>query len=51
MKTYEVKWLEFTKSGGQTGKRKEFKTAEARSKFVDKLVEKDNFYQILAYSD
>ena len=46
----EVSWLEFTKSGEVKTKRKAFKTEAAMQKFINKLVEKDNFYRILARS-
>lgn len=45
---FEVAWQEFNKSGRLVTKRKSFKTAEAMEKFIEKLFEKDNFYNILA---
>ena len=44
----EISWQEFNKSERLVTKRKTFKTAEAMQKFIEKLVEKDNFYTILA---
>jgi hypothetical protein len=49
--TYEIEWYEFNKKDQVVGKRKEFKTITARNKFIDKLVEKDNFYKMGAYSN
>lgn len=48
---YEVAWQEITKTGSIVSKRKSFKTAEAREKFIDRLAEKDSFYRVLAISD
>lgn len=42
----EVAWQEFTKSGKLTTKRKSVKT-ESVEKFIEKLFEKDSFYQII----
>ena len=44
----EISWQEFNKSDRVVTKRKSFKTEEAMKKFIEKLVEKDNFYTILA---
>lgn len=44
----EIVWQEFNKNDRIVTKRKEFKTEEAMKKFIEKLVEKDNFYTILA---
>lgn len=46
--TNEVVWMEFTKSGKLTQKRRGFKTAEAMERFIQKLFDKDSFYKILA---
>lgn len=46
---FEVAWQEFNKADRLVTKRKAFKTEEAREKFINKLVEKDNFHTILAY--
>lgn len=45
---YEVAWQEFNKSGRLTTKRKTFKTETAMNRFIEKVAEKDSFYQILA---
>ena len=44
----EIVWQEFNKSGRIVTKRKSFKTEEAMQKFIEKVIEKDNFYTILA---
>lgn len=44
---YEVAWQEINKQDRIVTKRKEFKTAEAMQRFIEKLFEKDNFYCIL----
>lgn len=46
---FEVAWQEFNKADRLVTKRKAFKTEAAREKFINKLVEKDNFHMILAY--
>ena len=48
---YEICWQEFKKNGEIVTKRKAFKTEQARTRFVEKLVDKNSFYQILAYTD
>ncbi len=48
---FEVAWEEFNKADRLVSKRKSFKTPEARDSFIDKLVEKDNFYRILGYQN
>ncbi len=49
MNKYGIRWMEFNKKDQAVTKEKFFKTEAARKKFADKLVEKDNFWQILAY--
>lgn len=44
----EIAWTEFNKSGNLVTKRKTFKTEALMKKFIEKLMEKDGFYQILA---
>ena len=44
----EITWQEFNKSDRLVTKRKSFKTSKELEKFINKLVEKDNFYTILA---
>lgn len=44
----ELMWQEFNKSDRLVTKRKTFKTDEAMQKFIEKVVEKENFYTILA---
>ena len=47
----EVAWQEFNSNDRIVSKRKEFKDKDARDKFINKLVEKDNFYTILGTRD
>jgi len=49
MNKYGVRWMEFNKKDQAVTKEKFFKTETARERFVRKLQEKDNFWQILAY--
>ena len=44
----EIVWQEFNKSDRIVTKRKSFKTEEAMQKYIEKVIEKDNFYTILA---
>ena len=44
----ELAWQEISKSEKIVTKRKTFKDEEAMQKYIEKLVEKDNFYMILA---
>lgn len=44
----EIVWQEIKKSGEIVTKRRAFKTETSAEKFIDKLVDKDNFYNILA---
>ena len=46
---FEIMWQEISKTGKITTKRKSFNTEAARDKFIDKLTEKDSFYQIIGY--
>lgn len=46
-----LRWTEFGRDDRIVTKEKLFKTEEARLKYISKLEEKDNFYEILAYSD
>lgn len=48
---YEVAWQEINSKYQIVTKRKGFKTETAREKFVERLTEKDSFYQILGYAD
>lgn len=47
-KMKEIMWQEFNKSDRLVTKRKTFKTEKAMQKFIERLVEKENFYTILA---
>lgn len=44
----ELMWQEFDKSDRLITKRKTFKTDEAMQEFIEKIIEKDNFYVMLA---
>ena len=44
----ELMWQEFNKSDRLVTKRKTFKTDEDMQKFIEKLIEKENFYIVLA---
>ena len=46
---FEVAWQEFNRKDQVVAKRKAFQTKAAMNKFIDKLCDKDNFYQILGY--
>ena len=48
---YEIAWLEIDRYYRIVSKRKAFKSASARTSFAEKLVEKGNFYEILAYAN
>lgn len=46
---FEVAWQEFNRKAEIVTKRKSFRTKAARDKFIEKLYDKDNFWQILGY--
>lgn len=48
---YGVRWIEWGKDDRMQKKEKFFKTSKAREKFVEKLEKKDNFQEIIAWSD
>lgn len=45
-KKHELCWQEFNAKGAIVTKRKVFSTQSAMTKFIDKLTEKGNLYQI-----
>lgn len=45
---YGVRWQEFNKKDELVMKEKNFETEKARDKFIEKLMQKDNFYSIYA---
>ena len=47
---FEVTYLEVNKRDEVVTKRKSFKTAAARDKFVERASQKDNFLCVLAYA-
>ena len=47
-KMKEIMWQEFNKSDRLVTKRKTFKTEKAMQEFIEKLIEKENFYIMLA---
>ena len=48
---FEVAYSVFDKNDRIVSKRKEFKTADARKKFIEKLKKDPKFYEILSYLD
>lgn len=44
----EIVWQEIKKNGEIVTKQRTFKTEKAAEKFIEKLYDKDNFYNILA---
>lgn len=48
---YGLRWNEVNRNDQIVTKEKDFKTEMGRAKFIAKLVEKDNFIEIVAYSD
>ena len=46
---FAVAWKEITARGRIVCKRKHFRTAVALDIFIDQLIEKDSFYEIIAY--
>ena len=44
---YGVKWREFDKNDRLVTKEKFFKNKKSYDKFIDKLEDKDNFYEII----
>ena len=47
---FEVAWKEFNKSGRIVCKRKSFATQKALEKFIEKLYNSDNLYEIYGIS-
>ncbi len=45
---YGIRWQEFNKKDQLVMKEKYFKTEKALNKFIEKLIQKDNFYSIYA---
>ena len=48
---FEVEWQEITTSGKFVMKRKSFKTDAALHRFIEKLYDKDGFWQIYEISE
>ena len=48
---YEVAYKMFDRKGQIVSKRKSFKTSNARAKFVEKIKQDGNFYDIIGYSE
>lgn len=44
----EIVWQEIKKNGEIVTKQRTFKTEKSAEKFIEKLYDKDNFYNILA---
>ncbi len=49
--TYSICWSEFDRNDYLVTKTKDFKSEHARSKFIEKLEQKSNFNEILAYCE
>lgn len=49
--TFELAYQMFDKKGQIVSKRKAFKTEKARAKFVEKIKQDGNFYDIIGYLD
>lgn len=48
-KMYEIIWQEFNRKAAIVTKRKSFRTEAAMERFIDKLHDKENFWQIIGY--
>lgn len=48
---FEVVWQEFNRGGAIVTKRKAFRTKAGLDRFIKRLYEKDNFWQILGTRD
>ena len=46
---FEVMWQEFNRKNQVVTKRKGFRSEAAMDKFINKLHDKDNFWQIIGY--
>ena len=46
---YQVAWKEINSKGRIVCKRKAFKSSSALDTFIDILIEKDTFYEIIGY--
>ena len=46
--TYGLRWIEINKRFELVNKEREFKSADARTKFIDNLMESGNLYEITA---
>lgn len=51
MAEFGLRWMEFNRRDERVTKEKFFSTIKARGTFMQKLVKKDNFYQIVATCD
>ena len=47
---YGIEWREFDRNDRLVMKDKFFKTRKAMDKFIEKLEQKDNFYEIVGYA-
>jgi len=48
-KMYGIRWQEFNKKDQLVMKEKNFETEKALNKFIEKLIQKDNFHSIYAW--
>lgn len=44
---YEIAWREITAKGHIVCKRRAFKSESARETYIDQLIQKDSFYEIV----
>jgi hypothetical protein len=50
-KEYGLRWREFNKKGEQQFKERWFKSNNARSNFLNRIEERDGFWQVVAFCD
>ena len=48
---FEVAWREITAKGRIVCKRRAFKSESARETYIDQLIEKDSFFEIIGLRD
>ena len=48
---YEIAWKEITTRGRIVCKRRAFRSESARETYIDQLVQKDSFYEIIGLRD
>ena len=48
---FEIAWREITAKGRIVCKRRTFKSESARETYIDRLIQKDSFYEIVGIRD